>query len=133
MGKFTVLKKRKYFLKAAKDISMVTHNVVIQAALNDSVPVSPARIGFTATKKIGKAHIRNFVKRRMRAVMREVAEKYTVNGVDYVLVGRYSTIDCSYEELRKSVIWALRKINKIFKQRSLEKCSEDEKISAVAD
>ena len=112
---------------------MVTHNVVIQAALNDSVPVSPARIGFTATKKIGKAHIRNFVKRRMRAVMREVAEKYTVNGVDYVLVGRYSTIDCSYEELRKSVIWALRKINKIFKQRSLEKCSEDEKISAVAD
>ncbi|MBR1398702.1 MAG: ribonuclease P protein component [Alphaproteobacteria bacterium] len=133
MGKFTVLKKRKYFLKAAKDISMVTHNVVIQAALNDSVPVSPARIGFTATKKIGKAHIRNFVKRRMRAVMREVAEKYTVNGVDYVLIGRYSTIDCSYEELRKSVIWALRKINKIFKQRSLEKCSEDEKISAVAD
>ncbi|MBR3662701.1 MAG: ribonuclease P protein component [Alphaproteobacteria bacterium] len=133
MGKFTVLKKRKYFLKAAKDISMVTHNVVIQAALNDSVPVSPARIGFTATKKIGKAHIRNFVKRRMRAVMREVAEKYTVNGIDYVLIGRYSTIDCSYEELRKSVIWALRKINKIFKQRSLEKCSEDEKISAVAD
>lgn len=133
MGKFTVLKKRKYFLKAAKDISMVTHNVVIQAALNDSVPVSPARIGFTATKKIGKAHIRNFVKRRMRAVMREVAERHTVNGIDYVLVGRYSTIDCSYEELRKSVIWALRKINKIFKQRSLEKCSEDEKISAVAD
>lgn len=133
MGKFTVLKKRKYFLKAAKDISMVTHNVVIQAALNDSVPVSPARIGFTATKKIGKAHIRNFVKRRMRAVMREVAERHTVNGIDYVLIGRYSTIDCSYEELRKSVIWALRKINKIFKQRSLEKCSEDEKISAVAD
>lgn len=133
MGKFAVLKKRKYFLKAARDISMVTHNVVIQAALSDSVSIYPARIGFTATKKIGKAHIRNFVKRRMRAVMREVAERYTVNGVDYVLIGRYSTIDCSYEELRKSIIWALRKINKIFKQRSLEKCSKDEKNSAVAD
>ncbi len=116
MSKFLVLKKRRDFLRAAKNITMVSKNVMIQAApslYSDIDDNKKARVGFTATKRLGKAHIRNKTKRRLRAVMREVYDEYTLNMIDYVLVGRYNTFSCSFEDLKKDIIWALKKTNKI--------------------
>lgn len=117
MSKFLIIKKRKDFLRAAKDITMVSKNVMLQAArpLSDEQP-RKARIGFTATKRLGKAYIRNRTKRRLRAVMREVYDQYALDNVDYVLVGRYDTYCCSFEELKKDVIWTLKKTNKLITQ-----------------
>lgn len=123
MGKFVVLKKRKFFVNAAKDISISARNVVVQAAYCPENKQKETRVGFTATKRLGKAHLRNRVKRRMRAVIREVCDLYAYKGVDYVLIGRYGAANCPYDQLRNNVIWALRNVNKIVKQR----CAEYEK------
>ena len=114
MGKFFVLKKRKDFLRAAKDITIVCKNVVVQAAhpLSDG-NVLPARIGFTATKRLGKAHIRNRTKRRLRAVIREMYDNLALKGVDYVLVGRMGTAACPYADLKRDIMYAFKKINKL--------------------
>lgn len=121
MSEFLILKKRKDFLRAAKDITMVSKNVMLQAARPLSAEISAeesrkARIGFTATKRLGKAHIRNRTKRRLRAVVREIYEKYALNNVDYVLVGRFDTWCCPYEDLKRDVIWTFRKTNKMILQ-----------------
>ena len=121
MSEFLVLKKRKDFLRAAKDITMVSKNVMLQAArpLSADIPAEEsrkARIGFTATKRLGKAHIRNRTKRRLRAVVREIYKKYALDNVDYVLVGRFDTWCCPYADLKRDVIWTFRKTNKMILQ-----------------
>ena len=122
MSKYLILKKRKDFLKAAKDITMVTKNVMLQAAcrLSDE-NVNNARIGFTATKKLGKANVRNRVKRRLRAIIQELYTDVTLDNVDYVLVGRFNTYSCSYLDLKKDIIWAFKKTNKMIQDRNNEK------------
>lgn len=115
MSNFPIIKKRKDFLRAAKAETVIFHNVLMQAAhsLSDGKS-NPARVGFTATKRLGKAHIRNRTKRRLRAVVREIYGKYALPDTDYVLVGRYETYCCPFENLRTDVIRAFKKINKAF-------------------
>ena len=87
MSNFPIIKKRKDFLRAAKAETVIFHNVLLQAAHTLSVSAEePARIGFTATKKLGKAHIRNRTKRRLRAVVRDVYNTLALPNVDYVLI-----------------------------------------------
>ena len=114
MTKFPILKKRRDFLRAAKDTSVVFHNVLLQAARPlYAAEQKPARIGFTATKKLGKAHIRNRTKRRLRAVVSDIYGKYALENIDYVLIGRYDTYCCSYDNLYSDVVRAFKKINKL--------------------
>ena len=129
MSNFPILKKRKDFLRAAKDITVIFHNVLLQAACHLSADNQPARIGFTATKRLGKAHIRNRTKRRMRAVVREIYGKYAMKNVDYVLVGRLDTAFCPYQILRTEIIRAFKKANKMLKQG--EKTNEE--VNAPVD
>lgn len=119
MNKFLILKKRRDFLRAAKDLTVIFHNVMLQAARPLSESRQPARIGFTATKRLGKANVRNRTKRRLRAVMREIYAQYALDNVDYVLVGRYDTAYCPYENLRTDIIRAFKKINKEIKQDNI--------------
>ncbi|MBQ7633170.1 MAG: ribonuclease P protein component [Alphaproteobacteria bacterium] len=131
MSNFPIIKKRKDFLRAAKAETVIFHNVLLQAAhtLFATEP-QPARIGFTATKRLGKAHIRNRTKRRLRAVVREIYKKYALPDTDYVLVGRYDTYCCPFENLRSDIIRAFKKINKAFTEPPE---TNDEKITDCAD
>lgn len=129
MAKYLILKKRKDFLKAAQDTSFVTHHVVIQAAFcsakkNSDLP----RVGFTATKKIGKAWYRNRTKRRMRAVLHEIDQAKLLSGFDYVFIGRRDTGSCPYEKLKNGTLWALKNLNSALKEKL-----KDEKTADSAD
>ena len=68
MPEVLVLKKRKDFVRvAAKGVRVATSTLILQAAQNLSTDNQFCRVGYTTTKKIGKAHIRNRTRRRMRA------------------------------------------------------------------
>ncbi len=54
----------------------------------DTPANAPIRIGFTASKKVGKAVARNRAKRRLRALAREILPKAARPGWDYVLIAR---------------------------------------------
>ena len=130
MAKYLILKKRRDFLKAARDVTMVASNVVVQAALCfDDKKTETARVGYTATKKLGKAYYRNLTKRRLRAVVREIEESYLLKNVDYVLVGRKNSAVCPYKKLKDDVTWALHKTNDIFAKRQAENEKDSDSLS----
>jgi ribonuclease P protein component len=80
------LKQRADFLRAAKAKRAPCPAFLLQARLRDDAAL--IRVGYTCSKKIGNAVIRNRAKRRLRAVARQVMAQHGRPGWDYVLVGR---------------------------------------------
>ena len=74
-------------------------------------------IGFTATKKLGKAHIRNRVKRRLRAAARDVLPDLGKDGFNYVLIGRYNTEKVPFDLLKKDLKKGVKKLNNLLKEK----------------
>ena len=68
------------------------------------------RIGYTVTKKIGNAVVRNRMKRRLRALARELLPSAGVSGADHVLIGRAGGIERDFGELRRELAKALAKV-----------------------
>lgn len=107
-----VLRKRADYLKAASARRQGTGGFLLQARdRQDGDPA--ARIGFTASKKIGNAVLRNRAKRRLRALAREVLAPAARPGWDYVLVARpEATVTRPYAELRADLEQALHSVHR---------------------
>jgi ribonuclease P protein component len=68
------------------------------------------RLGITVTKKIGNAVVRNRMKRRFRALAREVLPQAGTAGADHVLIGRSGGVERDFAKLREELHKALRKL-----------------------
>jgi ribonuclease P protein component len=79
------------------------------------------RVGFTASKKVGAAVLRNRCKRRMRAAADVVLKEYGLAGVDYVLIARKSASDIVWNELLRETTSAVRFLNGKIENQSLSK------------
>lgn len=110
--KVFTLKKRKDFVKAAKGFKAVVNGLVLQAAFAlPKKPVDACFVGYTATKKLGKAHVRNFTKRRLREAARIVMPKNALSGVNYVIIGRHNTTSLNFSYLTKKLTEAVSSVN----------------------
>ena len=70
------------------------------------------RVGFTVTKKIGNAVARNRMKRRLRALARELLPAGGLAGADHVLIGRNGGIERDFGDLRREFGKALAKVKR---------------------
>ena len=80
------------------------------------------RVGVTVSKKLGKAHIRNRVRRRIREVYR-LNEELFQPGWDIVVVARTKAIDAGFQDLTKAYLALARKagiLNEQFPKAPLE-------------
>lgn len=68
------------------------------------------RVGYTVTKKVGNAVIRNRVKRRFRELARELLPEAGVAGADHVIIGRNSAVERDFGKLRSDLAKALAKV-----------------------
>lgn len=107
------LTKRPQFLHVAKGTKSAMPGFILQARRRSGEPEASidagavkcdagagnGRIGFTATKKIGNAVVRNRTKRRLRAAAAAVMPLHGRADYDYVLVGRTTTQDRAFAAL----------------------------------
>ena len=102
------LKRRAEFLRAAsKGRKAVSSGVVLQALpRNDG---DGARIGFTVTKKVGNAVVRNRTRRRLKEAARLLFREIDVGNTDLVLIGRDSTRKRRFTSLIEDIRKALGK------------------------
>ena len=103
------LRKRREFLAAAQGRKWAAPGVVLQAlARGDG---AGPRAGFTVTRKVGKAVIRNRVRRRLRAAAAEILPLHAKPGYDYVLVGRIATLTRPWSDLLNDLRVALGRVH----------------------
>jgi ribonuclease P protein component len=85
------LKKRREFLRAAaKGKRAAKPGLVLQAL---ALPGPEVRLGFTVTKKVGNAVIRNRARRRLKEAARLTLPGMALTGWDLVLIGRDATAE----------------------------------------
>ncbi|MGE5271551.1 MAG: ribonuclease P protein component [Thiohalocapsa sp.] len=122
------LKTRADFLRvAAARRRAVRPGLLLQAAPSrapsgdgsEEEPVESAvvRVGFTASRKVGNAVVRNRAKRRLRAAAADVLGRRGRPGTDYVLVARGATAERPYAELVGDLEAALRQVERPARDR----------------
>lgn len=108
------LKKRREFLHAAKGRRSHAPSMVVQAARRPADGADGpdlTGIGFTASRKVGSAVVRNRAKRRLRALVRELLPgDFAVAGMDLVVVLRKEAATAPFGQLRQELTTALRRL-----------------------
>ena len=104
------IKKRVDFLKVSKSGKKIfTKGFILQKyKRNMDLEEDTTRVGFTITKKIGGAVERNKIKRRFRAIMREIFAKYLKKNYDYVIIANKKSLVMDYKELKNDVIKVIK-------------------------
>lgn len=103
---------RAEFVWVRKGRTVARPGVVVQARPPERDVPGCVRLGFTASKKVGNAVVRNRCKRRLREAARQLAPIYARPGVDYVLIARAGTPDRPWLSLLDDVKSALNTIHK---------------------
>lgn len=120
------LKKRSEFLRLRGGARFATPSFVVETrprgpgaggpTPNDAAQPAAGsahapRFGFTVTKKLGGAVIRNRIRRRLKAVVGLVAPDLARADHDYVLVARLTALDRPFSDLKKDLERALQRVH----------------------
>ena len=104
------LQKRAEFLRAAKGDTVRRKLVVVQSCKrHDESP--EVGEGFTSTRKIGGAVVRNRARRRLRVASRQLLPLHGRPGHDYVFIARAGTAVAPWESLLDDVETALIRLH----------------------
>ncbi len=97
--------RREFKLVAARGLRAARPGVVVQVLKGTD---GPLRVGFTVTKKVGNAVIRNRAKRRLREAARLLLGQDAPPGFDLVMIGRDATAERDFRTLLGDLRGALR-------------------------
>ena len=112
------IKKRSDFLRLARsNYRWVSPGFVMFVGKSEKDFNEEVRVGFTASKKVGKAVQRNRAKRRLRALCRDLLPQEGVPGWDHVLIARTETVTRSFGLLQSDLKSALRGLRKKVRER----------------
>jgi len=106
------LRRRSDFARTySRGRSSASETVVVHAVRKSEI----TRVGFSVSRKVGNAVVRNRVKRRLREIVRQILNEArddgrTVPGWDVVVVARRRASDASWEELGRGVRLAFERL-----------------------
>ena len=108
------LKTRSEFLYVKGGTRFATPSLVLQARrrpMPGAATAPCARFGFTATKSLGGAVVRNRARRRLKEAVRLHGPAHAAEGYDYVLIARGGTVQRPFTEVIKDLQRALIKVH----------------------
>ncbi|WP_314970809.1 ribonuclease P protein component [Peptostreptococcus stomatis] len=92
--------------------SLADRNLVIYTMKNKS---DKSRVGISISKKVGKAHERNRIRRCIKEAYRLNIDDKVLGGYDLVFIARINAADKDYKELERSLKYICKKANIIKK------------------
>ena len=104
------------FILQARERSREGTDVAIDATMTSSNPafvdrtIREVRVGFTVSRKVGNAVVRNRVRRRLRAAVDAVLPERAAPGFDLVLVGRNGGLTHPFDRIKQDLTVALSKV-----------------------
>lgn len=104
MAKRLALTRRAQFLAVYESGKASADNLVVVKAIPNGLDAT--RVGFSVTKGLGKAVVRNRVKRLLKESVRILEIK---TGWDIVFIARRSIVNADYHQLASSVVKLLRR------------------------
>ena len=107
------LKKRRDFLACARARRWAAPGLILQARRRSPNEHSGGvRVGYTCSKKVGGAVVRNRAKRRLRACAAALLPRRGRDGWDYVLIGRAgTTVSRPFSDLQADLDQALDRVH----------------------
>jgi ribonuclease P protein component len=104
---------RSDFLRAAKGRRFHAKGFTLQSARRADLPPEDAlpRFGFTVTKKVGGAVVRNRIRRRLKEALRLLDPLPARPGHDYVVLARTEALDLPFSSLQAELGTALTRID----------------------
>jgi ribonuclease P protein component len=105
------LPNRRDFLRVQAGRRCAMPGFVLQAApAPEDLRLPAIRVGFTVSRRVGNAVIRNRVRRRLREVARLVIPGQARSDLDYVMIGRQAALVRDFGILRQDLVEALRRL-----------------------
>ncbi|PLX41090.1 MAG: ribonuclease P protein component [Hyphomicrobiales bacterium] len=114
------LKKRSDFLRTARGYKRAMPGLVLQTRAHraEDGEARPARIGYTASRRVGGAVQRNRARRRLREAVRKVLVGRARPGHDYVLIARPGTLTRKWDDLLRDLEKAAEDIHRAKPRRN---------------
>lgn len=104
----TRLKKHRQFVCVAnKGQKLVSSGLILLYMPNETQYL---RVGFTVTKKLGNAVVRNRIRRRLREVVRLGLQGFDKTGYDFVIIGRQATLIRPFKKLQNDFSKLLKEV-----------------------
>ena len=101
------IKERFEFKRSNKfSYKINTPNIIIQK-IESNLVNKVSHFGFTTTKKIGSAIVRNKIKRKLRAIIRKLLkhhDKYFDLSFNYILICKKDIVKVSYSDLENELM-----------------------------
>jgi len=118
--------KKEYRLKKSDEIELVMKKGFSKANRTfivykfKNANIEKYRVAVSAPKKLGKAVIRNKVKRQIRAILQQ-NDSYLKDGHDYFIIARPDVLEIDFAAATKQMIHVLKLIEKEFSKRQVKK------------
>ncbi|MCF6321838.1 MAG: ribonuclease P protein component [Rhizobiaceae bacterium] len=78
------------------------------------------RVGYTITRKVGNAVVRNRIRRRMREVVRVAMPNTARNSYDYVVIGKRAALNTNFETLVAQLSSAITRAHQNISQSGIQ-------------
>ncbi len=98
----STLKKRSGFLRLRSGKRYSTKSLVLESkAIDTTDGEQSARVGYTVTKKVGNAVVRNRIKRRLREAANQAFPLRARPNHDYVIIGKHGSLTQKFTSILK--------------------------------
>lgn len=106
------LKRRSEFQRVRGGVRSQRTCLVIEGRGRGEGEQGSARFGFTITRKLGNAVVRNRIRRRLKAAIAGLGSDAGRAGCDYVIVARQGIAELAFPELTGELAAALAHVNR---------------------